>query len=65
MARAILLFLSHFPLISLTVLQKVKYVLVTNMNRSTEFCKDRDAGGREIIDAYQPHVNQADNARNE
>ncbi|TGZ56217.1 Uncharacterized protein DBV15_01694 [Temnothorax longispinosus] len=40
-------------------------VLVTNTHRNIEFCKGRDAGGREIIDEYQPHVNQADNAPNE
>lgn len=37
----------------------------TNTNRNVKFCKGRDAGGREIIDEYQPHVNQADNAPNE
>jgi len=39
---------------------------VTNTNRNIGFCKGkRRADGREIIDEYQPHVNQADNAPNE
>lgn len=42
-----------------------KDVLVTNMHRNIKFCKSRDAGECEIIDEYQPHVNQADNAPNE
>lgn len=38
---------------------------MTNMHRNIEFWKGRDADGCEIIDEYQPHVNQADNAPNE
>ncbi|EGI63704.1 hypothetical protein G5I_07942 [Acromyrmex echinatior] len=52
-----------FETCAFDVLIQTKLILSSSQNPHLDFA--RDADGREIIDEYQPHVNQADNAPNE